>query len=399
MKRKGFTLIELLAVIVILAIIAVIATPIIIGIVENARKDAFQRSVELVVSATDININDKAYEENYTYTITDGVISDNVAVSNTEGMNGSITYDIEGNVKYAIHNDKWCVIKSTETTITEYVEGECTLGGTSGGSTDALTTITNLVPNENDVVVSGNGQLINLGEYGIRYQGTDPNNYVEFNNETWRIIGIVDGKVKLIKATALTDKMQWDDDTNDWSNATLQTYLNGDYYESLIDKNMIDTSTWNLRGYGTTEGTDKYEMYGIERGTGNIAGVTLYDTPSIERNIGLMYPSDYGFAAQVTSTCTDTKALYSYKPCKDTNWIAGLDEWLITPDSYRGHTAFFAHSSGYVYYNGYVSPSGDGSVYYSDGVRPVLYLKSNVKITGNGDGSEGNKYQLITGQF
>ena len=42
MKRKnGFTLIELLAVIVILAIIALIATPIILGIVDNARKDAF----------------------------------------------------------------------------------------------------------------------------------------------------------------------------------------------------------------------------------------------------------------------------------------------------------------------------------------------------------------------
>ena len=129
MKRKGFTLIELLAVIVILAIIAVIATPIIIGIVENARKDAFQRSVELVVSATDININDKIYEEEYTYTITDGIISDNVAVSNTEGMNGSIRYDLEGKVEYAVHNEKYCVKKTLDmqkAEITEY-NGTCGL--------------------------------------------------------------------------------------------------------------------------------------------------------------------------------------------------------------------------------------------------------------------------------
>ena len=138
MKRKGFTLIELLAVIVILAIIAVIATPIIIGIVENARKDAFQRSVELVVSATDININDKIYEDEYTYTLTDGVISGDVKVSNTEGMNGSITYDIEGNVKYSIHNNKWCVIKDDNGSIsvTDYVDGECGLGGSSSDSGD-----------------------------------------------------------------------------------------------------------------------------------------------------------------------------------------------------------------------------------------------------------------------
>ena len=71
----GFTLIELLAVIVILAIIALIATPIILGIVEDARRDAFLRSVELVVSTTDIDIFNKTYTDSYTYEITDGNIS------------------------------------------------------------------------------------------------------------------------------------------------------------------------------------------------------------------------------------------------------------------------------------------------------------------------------------
>ena len=130
MKKKGFTLIELLAVIVILAIIAVIATPIILGIVENTRKEAFQRSVELVVKATDLNVNNKIYETNYTYTLTNGVISDDVAVTNTEGMNGTINYDKDGNVTYAIHNDKWCVVKGIETTIKDYEEGKCNLPGT-----------------------------------------------------------------------------------------------------------------------------------------------------------------------------------------------------------------------------------------------------------------------------
>ena len=398
MKKKGFTLIELLAVIVILAIIAVIATPIILGIVENTRKEAFQRSVELVEKATSLNVNNKTYETNYTYTLTDGVISDDVAINNTEGMNGSIIYDKEGNVQYAIHNDKWCVIKNNETTITDYVDGECELEGSSSNSTGGiLATITNLVPNENDVVTSGNGQLINLGEYGIRYQGTDPNNYVEFSGETWRIIGIVDGKVKLIKATELANPMPWNNqdgdgtydsgiDINDWSNATLQTYLNGDYYNSLTDNSMIDTSTWYLRGHNTTQGIDKYEMYGIERETGTV----MYETPSIEGNIGIMYPSDYGFAAQETDTCTNEKELYSYEPCKDTNWIAYTQtnayEWLITPHSGYESNAFNATSSGYV--------RTDIRVNRNSGVRPVLYLKSNVKITGDGDGSSNNKYQL-----
>ena len=51
MRKNGFTLIELLAVIVILAIIALIATPIILGIINDAREKSNERSVELYASA------------------------------------------------------------------------------------------------------------------------------------------------------------------------------------------------------------------------------------------------------------------------------------------------------------------------------------------------------------
>ena len=51
MRKNGFTLIELLAVIVILAIIALIATPIILGIISDAKKESEERSVELYASA------------------------------------------------------------------------------------------------------------------------------------------------------------------------------------------------------------------------------------------------------------------------------------------------------------------------------------------------------------
>ena len=130
MKRKnGFTLIELLAVIVILAIIALIATPIILGIVEDAKRDAFLRSVELVVSTTDLDIAMKPIQGEYVYVLTDGVVSNlEIGIKNTEGMNGSIIYDKDGNDFYAIHNEKWCVKKNekmTKAQISEYVEGEC----------------------------------------------------------------------------------------------------------------------------------------------------------------------------------------------------------------------------------------------------------------------------------
>ena len=73
--KNGFTLIELLAVIVILAIITAIATPIILSIIDDARKDTFLRSVELVISTTNIDITSKNYDGIYTYEILDGEIS------------------------------------------------------------------------------------------------------------------------------------------------------------------------------------------------------------------------------------------------------------------------------------------------------------------------------------
>ncbi len=113
-KNKGFTLIELLAVIVILVIIAVIATPIITGIIEDSKKESFKRSAEGVVEATKFDIADKMTDSGYTYTLSDGKIvnlNENVKISNSKGMNGSIKYNKDGEVSYAIYNDKWCVIK------------------------------------------------------------------------------------------------------------------------------------------------------------------------------------------------------------------------------------------------------------------------------------------------
>ena len=468
MKKNGFTLIELLAVIVILAIIAVIATPIILGIVENTRKEAFQRSVELVEKATSLNVNNKTYETNYTYTLTDGVISDDVKVANTEGMNGTISYDKDGNVIYAIYNDKWCVVKEKEITITNYVEGECRLPGTftivynlNGGinEIDAVTIFTmetetfslptptkdgsefkgwyltsdftgetvteipkgtkedkvyyakwefkklagnllnsikNAVYNIDDLVETGDGQLVNLGEYGIRYQGTDPNNYVEFNNETWRIIGIVDGKVKLVRDKI--DLMPLNDqdkdgkydqgiDINDWSNSTLKARLNGTYYDSLINKDMIDTTIWHLRGYNMIDYIDKYEMYGIERGTEPLEGIILHNTPTIEQNIGLMYPSDYGFAAKHTDTCLSTTDLLEYQPCKATNWLTSEQfVWTLNSNSSFEYRVFVIYPDGFVCDYDYVN--------LTIGVRPALYLRTDVKVIGDGDGSMRNRYQL-----
>ena len=130
MRKRGFTLIELLAVIVILAIIAVIATPIITGIIEDSKKASFERSAEGVVEATKFDIPEKLTEAGYTYEFENGEIDlgENVKVNNAKNLSGTIKYNKDGEVSYAIHNDKWCVVKkNNETTTTEYEDGKCVL--------------------------------------------------------------------------------------------------------------------------------------------------------------------------------------------------------------------------------------------------------------------------------
>ena len=114
----------------ILAIIAVIATPIITGIIESSKKSSFERSAEGVVEATKFDIPEKLTDSGYTYEFENGEIDlgENVKVNNAKNLSGTIKYNKDGEVSYAIHNDKWCVVKkNNETTTTEYEEGKCVL--------------------------------------------------------------------------------------------------------------------------------------------------------------------------------------------------------------------------------------------------------------------------------
>jgi len=237
-----------------------------------------------------------------------------------------------------------------------------------------------------------------------RYIGANPNNYVTFNNELWRIIGVFtveDGngnteqRIKIVGNEKLSSNIAWDSNgVNEWSTATLNTYLNGDYYNGLDDtsKSMVADTKYYLGGraydsttyYGSTP-----DMYAWERGT------TVYSGRSISWNgkIALMYPSDYTYtyALGVDNTCyTAGNKCYSSQGGTPTQgWIYNTNsnsyQRLLSPDSDSWLSAFYLASSG--------SVGGSGSVASSIGVRPSLYLVSNIKID-SGDGSEQSPYSL-----
>ena len=291
-----------------------------------------------------------------------------------------------------------------------------------------------------DTVFAANNTDI-FSENGIRYEGADPNNYICLDNKTsgacssssllFRIIGLFDedtssdgtnssGSKKLLKVIDTnnyggTDGKLWNSaGTNNWSSATLKTELNGTYLTTLLGSSNVNSklssaianAKWHLRGEDTT----KYEtltadgVYNIERTDGKVYGT---NPSSIYAKVGLMYPSDYGYATvggttKNKSSCR-AKELFnwddsSYSDCPNNDWLftsqvvswgSNKDEWLLYHYSSRSDYAAGLSLSGYVDLNGFGVGNGQFAV------RPTFYLDSSIlKIVGTGDGTKDNAYRI-----
>ena len=260
----------------------------------------------------------------------------------------------------------------------------------------------------------GTGQVVS--ENGYRYEGKNPNNYIWFNNELWRIIGVFDSSshgvsgqnlVKIIRADSIGGLAWHKSNTNDWTAASLMNLLNGaylnsqngtggeycygystttpgncDYTETGINdiyRPMIENVTWHLGGHSTYSATTE-AFYGYERGTTVASGRPT----STEGYIGLMYPSDYGYSV-LASSCARTTNLSSYNKatCAGQSWLYGQgNEWTITPSSSHSYYVFSLNINGNLY-------STSALIGYA--ARPVLYLGSSVYVI-DGNGSISDPY-------
>ena len=281
----------------------------------------------------------------------------------------------------------------------------------------------------------------------IRYYGASPNNYIYFNCDTypetncelWRIIGVFDGKLKITRANSI-GSYSWDTSSsdvnngggiNEWSQADLMKLLNPGYEknndldsegntitvnnslywnaESGIcyngksnattecdftgtgikndtTRNMIAEVIWNLGGY---ESFSVYlnQIYGYERGT-NVEsnpsdGITR--TTSWTGKIGLVYPSDYGYAGEL-SKCDSVLLRFASgsAACIRSSWMFdGSAWWFLTSSSLSGTSVSSARSLGGVTYQ----------ASFNQYVVPALYLSSQIDII-SGTGSKDNPYRL-----
>lgn len=271
----------------------------------------------------------------------------------------------------------------------------------------------------------------------IRYYGASPNNYIYFNCdaypntncELWRIIGIVDGKVKIIRNTSI-GYYSWDVElsnempvANEWSQADLMKLLNPGYENESIggslyynsesgtcyrmdlpddatstiscdftstglssaSKNIIDTSIWYLGGHSSTV-IYPNQIYNFERGT----NVWSDGRPtSWLGKVALPYPSDYGYAADL-ALCNKTLNNYSSSTCNNNNWMSSVNNtaWLLTPNSADPIEIWYIR-------DGVESEFSDtgGGLNISFNVNPTLYLSSNIAIE-SGSGTEGDPYRI-----
>lgn len=280
----------------------------------------------------------------------------------------------------------------------------------------------------------------------IRYYGANPDNYVYFNCsnynnptastcELWRIIGVFDGKVKLIRSSQI-GTYSWDNRNtstgaetaygkNDWSSATLMTLLNpgysliknnlkvetGLYYNAKsgtcfsgqnnattscsftstgikndTTRNMISQTKYYLGGWNSNA-LYPNQIYGYERGT------TVYSgrPTSWTGKIALPYPSDYVYATDLVKCPNKQLINYNDSTCASNNWlkpiIAPNNGWLLTPYSGSANHAWSVLSSGSVSY-------GLGA-YLTYGVAPVLYLNPDTIIT-KGEGTKDKPYKIKT---
>ena len=230
-----------------------------------------------------------------------------------------------------------------------------------------------------------NSTLTNgAGDNSYRYAGASDsvNNYICLGSDAttcpdanlFRIIGVFGDQTKVIRAKSVGNQ-KWDtNNSNTWASSSLNTYLNGTYLTSLGTlAEKIATTTWKVGGGAYANISQSVPKTAYQYEVGSSASTT-----TVDKKIGLMYVSDYGYAADQSGWTTK---LSSYSSNTSKNWLyLGSYEWTISRDSGTTNYAFYVRGTGSVdVYSATISYA----------VRPFFNLESSVKyVSGSGSMSD-----------
>ena len=356
-NKKGFTLIELLAVIVILAIIALIATPIILNMINDAKKSASVDSAYGYIEAVGYSNSMSMLDSTKYPKIEDGediditTIEDKVKLKGTKPSSGKITI-----TKGRITKATLCINNYN----VEYDGKEAKTNGTCGSSEVAYKE--EPILEKAKKLVYENGTCKTEGTYnymrGCYIKGASTNNYVWYNGFMWRIMGInSDGTVRLItdeNVTAIPYGARKTAENYATNTGYIHSWLNDYFYNKLNStKSIIQNGSYFCS-----------ETIGATL-TNDTVRTTCTSGKEVNASVGLISYDEYYLAGTSSSYLNIGQAF-----------------WTMTPYSTSSAWGVFSGVSAY-----------DNGVTNTFGVRPVINVDSTSTIT-KGDGTTSNYYVL-----
>ena len=263
----------------------------------------------------------------------------------------------------------------------------------------------------------------------IRYYGSNPNNYIMFNNERYRIVGLFNNVsttngnkslIRIMKVSSAASRAwisryespggnarNYENYFNNQSYASMRDYLNSTYYSGLNStyQNYIQAVNWTTGAIANNNNTAA-SFYAAEHGSTTSSPNA---TTSYNANIGLFYASDFGFANN-SSTCLgyNLSNYGNYSTCYNNNWISSsisAETWTMSPSTYyaniynnnsRTYNAYYMFTLGTghnISRNAVAYRSGGNYNYRSYATYPSFYLKEDVTIS-SGDGSYNTPYVI-----
>lgn len=337
--KKGFTLIEVLGILVVLSVIILVAVPSIIQTNKNANKSEIENTRKTIFMAADtyINLEDsrksRFKKNNYYYIKLSDLVS--------SGLLSDSLKNPETNLEKTIVEDSWWVEVRLNNGNTNYkIVSKNPYIDEENESTMAYTM---LIDKKEAILVSNNKYV---------YRDANPNNYVKFNNELWRIVSLESDKtVKIVRYDFLGTEGKYADN---WQFTNLISNLNENYFNDFSPKAQRMVAT------------------------GKFAG---------NNKVGILTPSDYVEASAnkgETNSCTESNSVNAtssnHDPCILENYL------------YKNNTWWIINPSG----QGIVIKGNEGitSNYSGDAkVRPAVYLTADTTII-SGDGSYTKPYVL-----
>ncbi len=266
-----------------------------------------------------------------------------------------------------------------------------------------------------------------------RYVGASPNNYIKFNDELWRIIGLVnvmtdenkvEQRVKIVRSDSI-GKYSWDlkedlTTSNKWKESSLSKLLNESYYNSQSnityynctqynfeqgkcvqkENKVIDFSTIGIKENSKNMIEKVYWDIGIEKFVSNNFQQLVIDErkgDSFQNNIGMIYPSDYYYTTSMKNSCLLNLDWKNQTDCYNNSWLSENKEeslWTISSNE-NSSISVYRLAHGEKSTDTYHSVVANASTFVNH-VKPVVYLKPNVKILNEGQiGNETSPFQLV----